>query len=224
MRGLGTPLRGDTHTFGVFFVLSVLACTLLAFRAAYTGSPRLLFLPWNLFLAWIPYGIALVTRQLATVIPPGRGRLLIPAGLWLLFLPNAPYILTDMVHLRRSPEHLVTIDLGLILLFAAIALGLGLRSLAIMQRLVETRISRPAAWTFVGVVILLCGTGVWMGRVVRLNSWDVFTHPLGAAQQVLAALDTRSEVLGALAFTGAFSVALLVLYVGPGRLVRVRSR
>ena len=208
----------------MFFVLSVLACILLACRAVWTGSPRLLFLPWNLFLAWVPYGLALLTRQLAAVIPPGRGRLLIPTGLWLLFLPNAPYILTDLIHLRWSPLSLITIDMGIILLFAAIALALGLRSLAVMQRLVETRISPAAGWTFVSVVLLLSGTGVWMGRVVRLNSWDVFTDPLAAARQVLAAVDTPKELLGALAFTGAFTVALFVLYFGPRHLVHERNR
>lgn len=224
MRLGGPLLRGHVREVGVFFALSVLACTLLAMRAAWTGSPRLLFLPWNLFLAWIPFGIALITQHLATVIPPGRGRLLVPTGLWLLFLPNAPYILTDLIHLRWSPMHLITVDMGVILVFAAIALALGLRSLAIMQHLVETRISRPAAWTFVGVVLLLSGLGVWMGRVVRLNSWDVFTDPLEAARQVLAAVDTPRELLGALAFTGAFTLALFVLYLGPRHIARERSR
>ena len=203
---------------------SVAALAAFAAWTAATGRSRIDMLPWNLFLAWVPFGIALITRHLATVIPPGRGRLLVPTGLWLLFLPNAPYILTDLVHLRWSPLHLITVDMGVILVFAAIALALGLRSLAIMQHLVETRISRPAAWTFVGVVLLLSGLGVWMGRVVRLNSWDVFTDPLAAARQVLAAVDTPRELLGALAFTGAFTLALFVLYLGPRHIARERSR
>lgn len=199
----------------LLLLLSVLACALLAARVAFTDSRRLLFLPWNLFLAWVPFGIALATEELARRIPPGKGRLVLPAGLWLLFLPNAPYILTDVVHLRASPLHLLTFDAGLILLFAAVALTLGLRSLAIMHQLVEVRIHRAAAWTFVGFVLVLTGTGVWMGRVVRLNSWDVFTHPLAAARRVLAALESPGASLGVFTFSVAFAIALLLLYLGP---------
>jgi len=206
------PLRRETV---LLFALSVLACGLLAGRVAWTGTPLLTFLPWNLFLAWVPFLLALATDGLAARVPPGKGCLVPPMALWLLFLPNAPYILTDVVHLSASPLNVLTFDAGLILLFAAIALALGLRSLAIMHRLVEVRIGRTAAWAFVGVVALLTGTGVWMGRVVRLNSWDVLVDPFDVARRTLAALETPRAWVGVAVFSFAFGVALLLLHRGP---------
>lgn len=199
----------------VLFLISVLACSLLVVRIAVTGELRFAFLPWNLFLAWIPYGIAGGIDRLASRVRPGAGTLLLPTALWALFLPNAPYILTDVVHLRWSPMHLLAWDTLLILAFALPALALGLLSLARVHRLVERRVGIAAGWTFVAVMLLLSGTGMWLGRVVRLNSWDVFTSPLASVERTLEALGAPGGGPTAMAFTLAFGALLLGAYVFP---------
>ena len=68
MADVGTARNGHGREIVGLFALSVLACLLLAGRVAWTGTPRLLFLPWNLFLAWVPLAIALATEQLAARI------------------------------------------------------------------------------------------------------------------------------------------------------------
>ncbi len=194
------------------FVASVLACLLLSVYLAVTGSTRFVFLPWNLFLAWIPYGIAAATDHLARRVRPGAGTLLLPTALWALFLPNAPYILTDVVHLAHSPMALLPWDTLLVLAFALPALALGLASLARMHALVEVRVGRAAGWTFVATMLLLTGTGMWLGRVVRLNSWDVFTRPEACIERTWAALGMPGGLSTALAFTLAFGCLLMLAY------------
>lgn len=198
----------------VLFLVSVLACTLLAVYIAVTGSVRFAFLPWNLFLAWIPYGIAVAMDRVAAEVRPGRGTLLLPTALWALFLPNAPYILTDVVHLARSPMHLLAWDTLLVLSFALPALVLGLLSLARVHRLVETRVGVAAGWVFAGVMLLLTGTGIWLGRVVRLNSWDAILRPGASIERTLAALGAPAGSATAVAFTLAFGGLLLAAYAG----------
>ena len=197
----------------VLFLLSVLACTLLAVRIAVTGELRFAFLPWNLFLAWIPYGIAAGTERLAARVRPGSGTLLLPVAMWALFLPNAPYILTDVVHLRWSPMPLLAWDTLLILAFALPALALGLISLARVHRLVELRVGVAAGWVFVGVMLLLTGTGMWLGRVVRLNSWDAILRPGDSIERTLEALGAPAGWGTAAGFTLAFGSLLLGTYV-----------
>ena len=194
-------------------VLSVLACTLLTFRVAFTGEIRFGFLVWNLFLAWIPFWIALAIERLAIRTQPGSGTLLIPVALWALFLPNAPYILTDIVHLRRSSMAMLPWDTLLILSFALPALALGLLSLARIHRLVETRVGQAAGWVFVATMLLLTGTGMWLGRVVRLNSWDAILRPGASIERTLEALGAPGGRFTAVGFTVAFGALLLGTYL-----------
>ncbi len=199
----------------LLFLASVLACSLLCVRVALSESLRFVFLPWNLLLAWIPYLLALGIDALAARVRSGRGLLILPVALWALFLPNAPYILSDVVHLRSSSMPLLPLDTLLILSFALPALALGLFALGRIHRLVEERVGPAAGWTFVCMMLLLTGTGIWLGRVVRLNSWDVLTRPWTCVERVVLALRLPGGTVTACAFTFAFGALLLLLYAGP---------
>lgn len=165
-------LAGSTVGFAT---LSVIAGGLLAVRIVRVG-PSFGFLPWNLFLAWIPFMLALCV---AVVHDRGGPRLLLwslGAG-WLLFLPNAPYILTDFVHLDGADGVPLWFDIGLIGIFAAIGLGLGLASLLIVHRVVQARAGRVAGWLVAVCSLGLSAVGIYLGRFPRFNSWDVLTNP-----------------------------------------------
>lgn len=133
-----------------------------------------LFLVWNLFLAWIPY--ALSTRLKAF---SGKKQIwsLSILSLWLLFYPNAPYIVTDLIHLRPRPPYPVWYDLSVLFSFAVTGLLLGAYSLINVQHWLSglwPKMARALPW----VAIPLGSTGVYLGRFLRWNSWDVFTRPL----------------------------------------------
>ncbi|NRD44097.1 DUF1361 domain-containing protein [Corallococcus exiguus] len=156
---------------------SILAVDLLALRLDWSERASFAFLSWNLFLAWAPYTLALIARGLM-VRGLGRPWLLAPLALgWLALFPNAPYLVTDFIHLRQRPVVPLWFDAALLALFAATGWLLGLLSLDIWKRWLEERWGRTAAWAFVAFTSGLCGYGIYLGRVERWNSWDVLSEP-----------------------------------------------
>ena len=160
---------------------SALGVALIAVRTVLTWHGQHLFLVWNLFLAWIPVLLALWLegrdrRGLA------RGwRLWSGAFAWLMFFPNAPYILTDLKHLKLATRPHWWTDLIIILLFAFTGLVLAFLSLHRMHALVARRRGWISGWAFVFGIAFLTGFGVYLGRFERWNSWDVVTQPLAMA-------------------------------------------
>lgn len=189
--------------------LSVVICAMAGVAAVATRNWIAAALVWNLFLAWIPYGLGRWIRRLALCREHGTGLLIGPTLLWLLFFPNAPYIVTDLVHLHRLPSTLLVPGALLISATAALALGLGLLSLRDVHRVVARRLGTTWGWTFVGSVCALCGIGVWMGRVLRWNSWDAFTRPLDVLQSSLEGLLGNPLAAG---FAAGFGLGLFLLY------------
>ena len=105
-----------------------------------------------------------------------RGRPLLGAA-WLAFFPNAPYLVTDLIHLRTRAFVPVWYDAIMVFAFALTGLCLAFLSLWLVHRLVERRLGKAAGWLFVAVVAGLSGFGVYLGRYPRWNSWDVVTRP-----------------------------------------------
>lgn len=141
------------------------------------GTATFLFLLWNLFLAWIPYWIALT---IAPVYDRTKSILLIGGLLfaWLLFLPNAPYILTDLLHLRNRAPIPYWFDMMLLISFAWTGLLLGLTALYEVHLFLAKQFSRTIGWTGIFIAITLSGLGVYIGRFLRWNSWDILTQPV----------------------------------------------
>ena len=168
-------------------VLSALVVGLLAFRVAYTGSLDNVGLVWNLLLAWIPLGLALLLYDRHV----RRARLATLAGLgllWLLFFPNAPYIVTDFKHLAGSTGEKFLYDGILIATAATTGLLLGFASLYLLHAIVRRGVGVRCAWLFVFASLGLGSFGVYLGRVLRWNSWDVFVRPGSLAAHLAQAL------------------------------------
>ena len=147
-------------------------CGLVVVRNLHTGNPNFRYLIWNLFLAWVPFVLALLfyDGQRRRMRGPG---LVVLGALWLVFFPNAPYIVTDFIHLNRDPLSPLWFDGLTIGAFAATGLLLGLGSLY----LVQSAVRRELGWIVVSASLLLGSVGIYLGRFMRLNSWDFFTNP-----------------------------------------------
>jgi len=168
-------------------VLSALVVGLVAFRITYTHTLANAGLVWNLFLAWVPLGLALLLYDRHV----RRARLATLAGLgllWLLFFPNAPYIVTDFEHLAGSTGEKFWYDGILIATAATAGLLLGFVSLYLLQAIVRRGVGVRYAWLFVFAVLGLSSFGVYLGRVLRWNSWDVFVRPGSLAADLAQAL------------------------------------
>jgi uncharacterized membrane protein len=153
---------------------STVSMMLLTMRAFYTGHLLFGFLIWNLFLAWLPFLFAVVV-----IMFPGKHYVtFLFGGLWLLFLPNAPYIVTDLLHLGLRADAPLWFDLILLVSFALTGLFLGISSLSFMHQQVSGRWGALAGWFFVLIALVCAGFGVYIGRFLRWNSWDLFSNPL----------------------------------------------
>ena len=188
---------------------SLLGTALVAARWIYSGSPAYLFLLWNLFLAWLPLLAALPAPVLRR-FPP----LLVGAGaIWLLFLPNAPYLLTDLMHLGRWGAVPFWYDLLLLLVFALTGLLLGFVSLDIMHTQVSEILGRVAGWFFAITALTLSSLGVYIGRFLRWNSWDALLQPSGVVADLLALLRQPWAHRQAYVFSIGLAAVLVCAYI-----------
>lgn len=139
-----------------------------------SGQGSHFFLLWNLLLAWMPAILAMAAWRLRR----RRGAALALLGLWLLFLPNAPYIVTDLMHYGKLNAGLPSwLDATTLVTAAITGLLLGLYSLRLVQRLLMREIGSKLSQLAIATAILLCSFGVYLGRILRLNSWDALAHP-----------------------------------------------
>jgi uncharacterized membrane protein len=194
---------------------SALCVALLELRVRETGSSYYRFLAWNLILAWVPLVIAVVAYARARRgVGPLVWVLLVP---WLLFFPNAPYLLTDFIHLDEGPAPL-WYDALMLSAFAWTGLMLGFGSLYLVQLILRRAFGTAIAWAAVLAALALASVGVYIGRFIRFNSWDALLHPLRVAEVVreqLASVPLRTaEALVAL--TTFLAVGYLVFYSFAG--------
>jgi len=173
--------------FGALVGLSGLVAGLVAFRLAYSHSFEDVSYLWNLFLAWIPFALALLIydghRRGARLI-----QLLALGLLCLLFFPNAPYIVTDFKYLAAMTGKTFLFEGLLIGTAASTGLLLGFMSLYLIQAIVRRAAGARYAWLFVFVALGLSSVGVYLGRVLRWNSWDVFVRPGSLLEELAGAL------------------------------------
>ena len=166
--------------FHVLEVATLICFCLVGFRIVLAGRTGYLFLAWNLFLAWLP----LLFADAAELFHRHRHavRFWIFSFFWLIFFPNAPYIVTDFKHLlqRFSVLNLTVpwwFDFIMIAAFALTGIVLGLCSLQVMKKITFEKLG--AFWSWLGMVgvSLLAGFGIYLGRYLRWNSWDVLLNP-----------------------------------------------
>ena len=205
----------NKYRLTMFFLLadaSIFSVAVWRVRTEFSQNGNYGFLIWNLFLAWIPFIIAYFTytmkfskKQIYVVVP-------LAAFFWLIFFPNAPYILTDFQHLAGSLRDVpVWYDVMLLIWFAFTGLMLGMVSLFLMQEVIRREFGRWIGWGFVALVSALTSAGVYVGRFLRWNSWDIFRDITGMAQYTLQSAQDPS--LQSIGFTSLFGVFFLFLYI-----------
>lgn len=184
-------------------------CVINALQYLLSGRVRMTFLYWNLALAWIPLLLALLAWRLHRGAGVRRGAVALCGVAWFLFFPNAPYIVTDFVHLPITTwRALWYLDLLILLSFAWTGVCLGYLSLHMMQEIVRQRHGRGAGWGFAVGVLGFSSFGIYLGRFSRWNSWDVVRNPVG-----LVADSVRSVAQpAALAFSATIFLFLLISY------------
>jgi uncharacterized membrane protein len=210
------------HTVEMLLLASGVCAVLLLVRCAWTGKTTFSGLLGNLVLAWIPLLRTLALRKMT----PGERKPLFRGMvvLWVLFFPNSFYIITDLIHLRKFGGDGMPrwFDSMLTASFAGSGALLGAFSLYLTQMMTEQRAGAKAARWMAGGMLALGAFGIYLGRTLRLNSWDVVARP-GKIGEELARLTERPQALEALAFTATFFFISVAIYLCVLSLTRLRE-
>ena len=184
---------------------------LLLARVWRTGHSFYLFLAWNLFLAVVPYWISkFISTRLSIMETPWK--FTIAAIAWILFIPNSFYIVTDLFHLGQNYVVPAWFDLLLIFSFAWNGLLLGLLSVRQMEKMIAPRLLFKREYLFIFPVMLLNALGVYIGRYLRYNSWDIITNPFRLVYDIIDLVTHPMLNKGAWGMVMCFSIFLTLMY------------
>lgn len=188
----------------LIYSFTLFSVTLLTYRIIKSDSLSYIFLAWNLFLALIPWWISNYLKQKESLQFKHAPLL----GIWLLFIPNSPYILTDLFHLRPRPYLPLWFDLVLVLSFALIGMIVFLKSLKDVLSILKTYVSPMLFTLLTPFIFWLISFGLYLGRYLRFNSWNVVNHPFQLMRQSFDILFEKDTI----GFTLIFSVFMWFLY------------
>jgi len=166
-------LQNKLHVIIPRLALLTAFCVFIeVFRVLFALNITYIFLPWNLFLAWVPLWLAMQLKDEMRPIP-----LFLYISAWLFFFPNAPYIITDFLHLKSRAGFPFWYDALLLYSFAFTGLLLGIISAHIVFKKIKQLLVPWQAKGFMLFVMLISGYGIYIGRFLRYNTWDLLTNP-----------------------------------------------
>jgi uncharacterized membrane protein len=199
---------------GLLIFASFISVMLEKVHARINGSDNYSFLVFNLGLAWIPFTsavLAYITR---------RNRITfymfmpICTLIWLVFFPNAPYLLTDFQHLAFTNGNVpLWFDVIILIWFAWTGLLLGIASLYLMQEIITATFNPLLGWVFAISVTILSSLGIFLGRFLRWNSWDLLHDPIPIAKDMFAIVRHPITNLPTYVFTILFTLLFLFIYL-----------
>lgn len=183
-------------------------------RVVWTGELTHMWLVWNLFLAWLPMLSAIIAYNLAQTRVWLIWMLVLPCmGFWLLFFPNAPYLVTDLIHIQPIDPVPLWYDLIMIATGAWIGFFLGVISLFFMQILITQRLGHVVGWFFALCSIGLGSFGIYLGRFLRWNSWDILSNPTQLLIDIGSRVQAPFDHPQTLGFSLLFATFFLTLYL-----------
>jgi len=195
-----------------FGMITGLTLAMLGFRFLATGTLRYWFIPENLALAWLAlaFGWLLIAEL-------GKHRWLswqnvVLSIIWLVFLPNTWYVLTDFLHIYPTGEISQIFDIAMMGSLIFCGFGLGFASLYLVHKELLKRLAARTAYLIVAGVLLLSSFGIYLGRDLRWSTWDVVSNPGGI---ILNISDRVVDPFGhprAINVTILFFIFLLTLY------------
>ncbi|SHK01167.1 DUF1361 domain-containing protein [Paramaledivibacter caminithermalis] len=208
----------------VLGALSIIGFIMIAFRILNQKSIRFAFLIWNLFLAWIPLLLSLAMNYIDRIQKYSTKKTIYLLALgfcWLIFFPNAPYIVTDIIHLSNynyysiyndaysfSSSFIMWYDFILVMLFVFTGYILGHISLYSVHKIIEEKSTKVMGWIFVFVVSILSGFAIYLGRFLRLNSWEIISSPVNLFKRILESINILS-----MKFTFMFGFFIFLMYI-----------
>jgi uncharacterized membrane protein len=190
-------------TFLLFILL------LIAFRIFYSGTLRYITMAWNIFLAWIPY---ILSGYFVQYRYKEKWKQLFLFSSWLLFFPNALYIVTDLVHLQQETNMPWWFDSVLLFSSSFIGIIMAFISLSKAEAYLRSFLNKKVVVAAVCAILFLGSFGVYLGRFHRWNSWDVLNNPVGLGLDIFYKITNPMENYKAWAITVLFTAVYSLLY------------
>ncbi len=207
-------MRQQTKKFiGIWVLASLAGAGLFLAGVLRNGTLDYWYLLFNLLLGVIPLGAAVWLRFSVDTKGWRKWHISLLGALWLLFLPNSFYIVTDFIHLPEVARVDVVQDAVMLMHFSALGLVAGFISLYIMHGLLLGRYSHRVAMMLILGVIYLASFAIYLGRELRWNSWDIILHPFSVIKDTLLLWWHPVYGVSAIWMTLSFFVMLTTLYL-----------
>lgn len=201
--------------------LFYLALVLNILRVFLFGNTAFLYILWNILLAFIPFfisSILLLRTNPASSSQGGKENIIKPFFiigfiLWFIFLPNAPYVVTDFIHLGRIHSVPVMYDIFLLFTSASVSLLMGLHSLLHMEKILLLKFSKKVADIIVIIIIFFTSFGIYLGRYFRFNSWDLFTSHKSLISTIWDIFTQSNNYINVYSYTILFFFFIYISYI-----------
>ena len=185
-------------------LLSLLGSFFIVIKGNIFSPTSIAYLIWNLFLAWIPYIISSCWIKKET-----SSRTFIPLFvIWIIFFPNAPYIVTDIIHVTASAPGFLWYNSLIFFLFGWTGLLLGMISLFDIHTWIQTHTTTLKSEIIIFLICALSSFGIYIGRVERLNSWDLFFRPLETFRTFHSTWTHSNTIM----FIAAYTIFMYAIY------------
>ena len=173
----------DLKHFSKYIILlilnSLVASILLVIASIYSHNFSFLYFIWNLFLSWVPLLVSVILVYILKYKLWSSWPALILSFVWLIFIPNSFYMISDFIHLMEVPtDYLLYFAIAFMAIIYSASIN-GYISLYLIHRELKKRLSSKTAWLLVALISLISSYAIYIGRVLRWNSWDILTNPGG---------------------------------------------
>lgn len=200
----------QTISFNRLLLLTfVFVCMLIFSRVWYTHTLQHVFMLWNIFLAWIPY---VLSNFLQAYEKKQRWKQLVLFSSWLLFFPNALYIITDLVHIDEAGEAPVWYDALLLFTCAFIGLLMAFKSLYNAEAYLSAKFKHSTMQFIMPLIIFIASFGVYLGRFQRWNSWDIVHSPFALGEDIAACFISPQDHVRTWVVTFLLSILFYLMY------------
>ncbi|GAB2835801.1 DUF1361 domain-containing protein [Ferruginibacter profundus] len=188
---------------------------MIAVRFMYSGGHGFVFLIWNLFLAWIPFAISVVFKKIRSA---GKWKQVLIFAVWLIFFPNALYIVTDLLHIDMETTIPKWYDVVLLFTSSITGLIMAFVSLLRVEKYLSYKFSNNKVHVMMIAILFISSFGVYLGRFLRWNSWDIISNPVNLLYSIAQRFISPFHYLQTWGITLMFTILFYLLYLAIKKL------
>lgn len=197
----------------IIFPVLIFTAILNILRIVLFGTHSFLYIFWNIFLASVPF-----IMSSFMLIRINKSNFYNPISIfcfiiWFLFLPNAPYVITDFIHLGEVRNVPVMYDIILLFTSSIVSMLFGLYSMEQMEKILAHKFSEKLIKVIMLLIIFFTSFGIYLGRTLRFNSWDLFVNYHSLFQAIREIFMNSSKHINAYFYTVIFFFLIYTSYI-----------